>query len=57
MHWGIPSPVSYVPQLGSKLSNKMDFGQRLHNTIVQGVLYFITPDLDKLADDMRHKVC
>jgi len=53
MHWGIPSNPSFVPQLGSKLSNKMDFGQRLENTIVQAVLYYVTPILDKLANDLR----
>ena len=56
MHWGIPSPPSYVPQLGSKLSDKMNFGERLLNTIVQGVLYAITPALDDLADGLRQKV-
>eukprot|EP00047_Mylnosiga_fluctuans_P002408 m.224363 g.224363 ORF g.224363 m.224363 type:complete len:521 (-) comp11085_c0_seq1:48-1610(-) len=55
MHWGIPSNPSYVPQLGSKFSNKMDFAQRLENTIVQGVLYYVTPILDKLADDLRQE--
>lgn len=53
MHWGIPSPASYVPQLGSKLTNKMNFGERLTNTIVQGALYAITPTLDKLTDNLR----
>jgi ceramide galactosyltransferase len=29
--------LAYVPQQGSRLTNKMDFGERVKNTIVYGV--------------------
>ena len=42
--------------LGSKLTNKMNFGERILNTIVQTALYAITPKLDRIADKLRGEV-
>ena len=34
----------------------MNFAERLHNTIVQNVLYAITPKLDFYPDELRKEV-
>ncbi|XP_061701698.1 UDP-glucuronosyltransferase 2B20-like isoform X2 [Syngnathoides biaculeatus] len=41
-HFAIaPSPLSYVPQLFSRYSDRMDFSQRLHNVIYHAVLLYM----------------
>jgi len=53
---GSSNQLSIVPQMGSHLTTKMDFGQRIHNTIVHMVNNAIIDYIaDPIADELRQR--
>lgn len=53
---GGPNVASYIPQMGSHLTPAMDFGERIHNTIVLAVNLYIEAFIaDPASNNLRKK--
>jgi len=56
-HFGGPNNLAYVPQIGSRLSAKMDFGERIHNHIVGLVHWYVDGFVNQKASEaLRAKI-